>query len=50
MLIDPCKHCGVRCDPVTKRGSELNPNAIYGAAEAYYTLCSNCNYRLGWTI
>ena len=48
VLTDPCPSCGIRCDTVNKSGRQLNRNAIFGAAEIVYELCSNCHYMISY--
>ena len=42
ILPEPCKNCNVICSSIEKYGKELDPDARYDAAEALYTICSNC--------
>lgn len=46
----PCPKCGGACEPITKSGKELNPDARYDAAEAIYTLCPYCKYVYSYEL
>jgi hypothetical protein len=49
-LPQKCPNCDQRAPVITKRGIQINPRAMYGAAEAIYNLCSNCDYIHSWSI
>ena len=42
ILPEPCKNCNCICRSIEKYGKELDPDSRYDAAEALYTIYSNC--------
>ena len=45
-----CPKCGSRCEPITRTGKQLNPTAMYDAAEAICTVCPCCEHVFAWTL
>jgi len=39
-----CDFCKFPDEPQWRKGSELDKNAIWGAAEIYYNICLNCRH------
>lgn len=45
-----CPSCGSKADPVFRRGSELDRDAMYDAASTQYHICPACNHVYSYTF
>lgn len=44
-----CRQCNTRVHSIMRSGKQINPNAMYDAAETIYEMCPSCDFIYGYT-